>query len=116
MLRLAIAPCPASRFHDLEVLDAPIELDHHRFDLGGHYGGLGIRAGELRDRLQRLPSRDDEELDAFLESAPMQRDVDEAGDFLELRKGRPEKMPLVGASLRQTREAAPVPRNHRARP
>jgi len=48
------------------VARALVVLEHHALHLRWHHRNLGVASGEGADRLQRLPARDDQELDAAI--------------------------------------------------
>src|SRR5207248_10238839 len=73
-----VRPARLGSLDHLEVPDAAVILDHHPGDLGGHYRGLGICTREPANGVQRLPHRDDEELDARTARAGPDRSADEA--------------------------------------
>ena len=90
---------------------APVELDHHALHLGRHDRDLRILAGEGLNRLQRLPARDDQELDAALDVAPQDRRVDESRDARELREGVLAQMRDVGFRVLAPGKPAPMSRD-----
>jgi len=91
------------------VRDAAVVVEHHPLHLVGYDCDLRVRAGELADRVQRTPARDDQELDAALDRPAQDGGVDEACNTLQLGKGVAAQVRDVVVGALRAREAAPLP-------
>src|SRR6266852_2195795 len=109
--RLRLRRARVAREHHIEVRHAAVELEQDCLGLGFNDRKLGVFAGELPDRVHRLPAREYLQFGAIAAVAPEERNSEKPRNALQPRYNVLSKDTLICRCVRDRRTRAPRPKD-----